>query len=184
VPAGDILAFDLGTRCGVAHGLPGIAPASFALLLGRGVREAAGNLIEFLARRLAERPLIVVKEAPLNLQAFSTTHMSEEVVRMTFGLHAVVEGMCGRFDIPCVEAHDATIRRHFTGRGRWGSREATKAAVLGRCWQLEYLPRDCADEDRADACAVFDWCASQSRAPHAIVLFPPQPEPVRKRKRR
>src|SRR5690606_10064657 len=94
-------------------------------------------------------------------------------VRLTFGLHGVVDGVAERFDLDCREVHDATARKHFIGKGRMGDREATKRAVLTRCHQLGWLARDCRDEDRADALCVWDWaCAHVARRPGAIQLFP------------
>lgn len=57
--------------------------------------------------------------------------------------------------------HIATIRTHFLGsRGVLGDSPATKLMVVARAQQLGYIPRDCDDDDMADACAVFDFASS------------------------
>jgi hypothetical protein len=174
---GPIVGLDLGRKTGFAIGLPGETPRSLSINLnkGKGGRSVTfGNLIGFLDGEFRkERPALVVKEAPVSLQAFKTLGMGEAVVRGTYALHGIVEGLCARWKIPCREEHDATVRKHFIGKGRLGKREATKAAVISRCWQLGYLPRGEHDEDRADACAVWDWaCAHVAMiAPKELFLF-------------
>lgn len=174
-----IFALDLGQRCGFAFGCPGERPISGAWILKRKDekrRVAAGNLIAILNDTWASaRPSIVVKEAPLPLQAFSERGNSESGVVMAYGLHVIVEGMCERFGLRLEEAHPSTIRRHFIGIGRLGSRKETKGAVVRRCRMLGLVPDDCYDEDRCDAVATHDWaCATHGRrsvSTESLVLF-------------
>lgn len=165
---GPIFALDLGQRAGFAVGRPGETPRSGAVVLKDKLeprRIALGNFIEFLQSQFAaERPELVVKEAPLTLEAFRRIHSNEENVRMHHGLHAIVEAMCVRFGIELEEAAPATIRKHFIGAANMGERSATKRAVVQRCHMLGLMPRAVLDEDRADALAVHDWaCAVYGR---------------------
>lgn len=170
MPEGPIMGLDIGRLLGVAIGEPGGVPRSSTVILAkpRGeLAEQAGNLIAFLDQRFrAERPKLVAKEAPFSLAAFRDHAVSEAVVRSAYGLHCVVLGMCRRFGIPCHDAHESSVTKHFTGRGRHGGRSHRKRAILERCRLLGYVPLDCADEDRADACAVWDWaCAHLAKVP-------------------
>lgn len=172
-----ILALDLGVRTGFAFGEAGAAPRSGVVTLKDrdDKRDVAfGNLIAWLDKLLREdRPDLVLREAPLNLQAFRTLDNAAFTVRVTLGLHAIVEGICQRFGTQAEEVPDATIRKHFIGRANCGGRPATKAAVIQRCHVLGYMRRDCADDNRADALATFDYAAATfgKRAPRELVLF-------------
>jgi len=174
---------DLGTATGFAYGEAGAIPESGSIILKkkkdpRGI--ALGNLIWFLNDRWSQRkPDLVVKEAPMSLQGFMSVHSSEANVRMHHSLHGIVEGMCARFDVPLREEHNATVRKHFIGRGNFGDRELTKGAIVRRCQLLGYIPNDCDDQDRADALANFDWaCATFARkslSTTRLVLFEQKP---------
>lgn len=176
---GLVYALDLGTRSGFAKGRPGDAPISGALILKRRDEARAvalGNLLAYLNDEWSQdAPALVCTEAPMTLEAFRQLHSSEANVRMHHGLHAVVEALCARFGCRLIEAHNATVRKHFLGIGRLGNREDTKAAVVRRCHMLGLMPRDKNDDDRADAIALFDWaCATfgnRSVSTQNLVLF-------------
>lgn len=173
---GVIIGLDIGVRLGVAIGVPGSRPESFAVRLKKPRQDAGvalGNAIAFLNATLSRHaPALVVKEAPPALQGFANMGNAAHVVRMTFGIHAIVDGMAERFGIPCHEVHDATARKHFIGKGRMGDRDSTKRAVLTRCRQLGWIAADSTNEDAADALCVWDWaCAHLARRPGAFQLF-------------
>lgn len=161
---GTIFSLDLGVRSGFAYGEPGGRPSSGTVALKASSDHrciAFSNLIAFLQERWSiSKPALVVKEAPLPLQAFKSLGNAAFTVRVTLGLHGVVEGMCTRFGIPFEDIADATVRRHFIGKANCGNRAATKAAVVQRCHALGYIPRDCMDDNRADALATWDWAAA------------------------
>jgi len=175
--SGPIWGLDLGRLTGFAAGQPGERPRSCSVELakpGKGRTVVLGALIAFLDKEFRhERPRLVAKEAPMSLGAFKEMNMGEAVVRSAYGLHGVLEGMCSRFGVPWHDIADSTVRKHFAGKGRFGTREATKRAIVSRCWQLGYFERSIYDEDRADACAVFDWAAAHLArvAPRELVLF-------------
>jgi len=169
-----IIGLDLGRHTGFAAGVPNEKPRSLTVTLTRGRAAALSDLIEFLDREFRVRkPAIVLKEAPLSLQAFKQLNMGEAVVRMTYALHGVVEGICERWRVRCCEQADSTIRKHFIGKGRLGNREATKRAVISRCIQLGYLSRSSEEDDRADALAAWDYAGAHIAriAPAALHLF-------------
>lgn len=168
---GAIVALDLGVRTGVAIGPAGEKPRSFAITLkkpGQSQAVAFSNLIAWLTIMLpGEKPALVVKEEMLALRAFRTLDSAEATVRLHAGLHAIVEGVCGRYGVRWAEEGAATIRKHFLGRGgKLGGREAAKRLVVSRCHQLGLLERKCRDDDQADALATHDWaCAHLARIP-------------------
>lgn len=159
-----ILALDLAVRTGFAFGGPGSPVTSGVVVLKKPNEHrcvAFGNLIAWLDERLRnDRPDLVIREAPLALQAFRTLGNAAFTVRVTHGLHGIVEAMCHRYGICEDEAADATVRKHFIGRANCGNRAATKAAVVQRCHVLGYMPREATDDNRADACALFDFASA------------------------
>ena len=177
--AGSIMALDIGVNLGVAHGAPGAIPESYAVKLKKADQSPAvalANLVAFLQVSFtAQRPSLLVKEAPPPLQAFANMGNAETTVRLTLGLHAVAEAIAVRYGVSWQEVHDSTARKHFIGRGRMGTRKATKAAVVARCHALGYFGEGVKDDNRADACCVFDWASAElCRAPLArFAMFAP-----------
>lgn len=188
---GHLVALDVGRLLGVAVGAPGMIPTSYTVTLAKpsaGLPAQLGNLIAVMDILLTGRdprdpgspagpkPAMVVKEAALTLAAFSDHRVAEAVVRSAFALHGVIAGMCVRHGVECRDANEATVTKHFTGNARWGGRAARKAAIVRRCQALGYFGRDVNDDDRADACAVFDF-ASHTFArvsPKELRLFEPR----------
>lgn len=160
-----VYALDLATHTGFAVGPAGARPARAGLhVLKAGDQDhavATGNLIEILNREWSEqRPDLVAIEKILNLPAFTSMNSSANSVILQIKLHGVVGGMCNRFAIPFREGADSTIRKHFTGKGRAGDRDETKAMVIARCHQLGLMAADCFDDNVADAIAIHDWASA------------------------
>ena len=159
-----ILALDIATRAGFAIGRPGAIPRSGTLVLKRPgePREVAySNFLFWLWDRLStERPALIVKEAPFHLGAFAKKSNSEANVVLSYGLHAIVEGIAHRHSIRCENVPANTVRKHFIGRADLGKRVKTKQGVISRCHLLGLMPEDCKDDNRADALAVFDYAAA------------------------
>jgi len=171
-----IFALDLGVRTGFCYGARGDDPRAtingFDRLKTKDEPADAAycKLLKFLSRYLSELgPMLVVKERMLPLQAFSNLGNAEHVVTLSRGLHAIVEGMCRLHGIEWKDAPDATVRKHFIGQGRVGKRTETKRAVVKRAQLLGYIRTTCADEDVADACAIFDWASHTP--PNELFLF-------------
>lgn len=162
---GSIFCLDLGVASGFAKGRPGDAPVSGTVRLkqkGESIDVAFANLVAFLCQEFErDRPALVIKEQMLALQAFMAMGNAESTVRAHAGYHAIVEALCVRFGIPWDDVADSTARKHFIGRAHMGSRDETKAAVVERCKLLGLMPKDCDDDNRADALCVHDWaCAN------------------------
>ena len=162
---GMIFALDLGVTSGFARGKPGDVPVSGTVRLKKpseSIDVAYANLIAFLCEQFeAHRPVLVIKEKMLALQAFAAMGNGEANVRAHGGYHAIVEGLCVRFGIPWDDVPDSTARKHFIGIGRTGDRDETKRAVIARCHALKLMPADCHDDNRGDALAIHDWaCAN------------------------
>lgn len=174
---GTIFTLDLGQRCGYAVGAAGDVPRSGAKILKAKTEPrciALGNLVAWLNEEWSrEKPALVVKEAPLPLQAFRDRGNSEAGVLMAYGLHGIVEAMSVRFGVRLEQAHPSTVRKHFIGKGRMGARRDTKRAVVRRAQLLGFMPKTSADEDRADAIALWDWAAAHfgHRSGGALHLF-------------
>lgn len=161
---GSIFTLDLGVASGFAKGKPGDAPLSGTVRLkkpGEHIDVAFANLIAFLCEQFdTDRPALLVKEKMLALEAFRSIGNAEKTVRAHGAYHGIVEGLCVRYGVTWSDVTDSTARKHFIGRGRTGSREETKRAVVARCHALNLMPRDCADDNRADALAIWDWAAA------------------------
>ena len=158
---GDVWGLDLGRRTGWAFGKPGEVPQSGTWEFDGDLGDACGGLLRNLQTAWkSSYPELVVAEAPLTLAAFLKLHSSEANVQMHFGMHAIVRGLVSMWPrARFVPANNATVRKHFMGVGRMGTRELTKAAVIHRCQILGLVPRTQFDEDRCDAIAVQDWAA-------------------------
>lgn len=161
---GPLLAVDLGISLGWCFGAVNEKPESGALLLKqRGDQRsvAMGNLIAFLDERCrAQKPALIVKEAPFPLEAYRKKHNSEDRVKMDYGLHAIVDGMAERFNIRVESVYAATVRKFFLGRAHMGERSKTKQAVVNRCHLLGLMPKHSTSDDRADSCALWVYGAS------------------------
>ena len=172
-----VMAFDLATHSGWACGSSGEQPRSGVITLKKaGARRevAFANFVAWLQERIPEhQPDLIVKEAPLALEAFHIVRSSEDNVRIQFGLHAILEAMAERFGVDVLDAPMASVRKHFIGHSHMGERAKTKGAVVQRCHVLGYMPKDCMDDNRADALAVWDWaCAVHGRQrPKELVMF-------------
>lgn len=172
-----IFALDLGIRAGFASGVANqTRPDSGTVVLKRPNEHrsvAFSNLICFLNEKWSkDRPSLVVKETMLPLQAFRNLENAQHTVQMTSGLHAITEAMCVRFGIDFKDVADSTIRKHFIGRAKCGTRADTKAAVVRRCQLLALMPRECGDDNRADAIATWSWAvAVHSGRAAALHLF-------------
>ena len=149
----DIVALDLATRTGwarwradaeVSHGtvtLPKTGPD-----VGRFLAAFDDRLVSVLA--LA--PDVVVFEAPW---VGARTH--QNTARKLMCLAGFLEFFCHRADIPCREVNNASVRKHFCGKGR-APRKELKHLVMQACRARGWTP---ANDDEADALAVLDFAA-------------------------
>jgi len=170
---GSIFTLDLGVASGFARGKPGDAPQSGTVRLKRPnetIDVAYANLIAFLCGEFeTHRHVLLIKEKMLALEAFRSIGNAEKTVRAHGAYHGIVEGLCVRYGVTWSDVTDSTARKHFIGRGRTGSREETKRAVVARCHALRLMPADCHDDNRADALAIHDWACANFGARSASI---------------
>ncbi len=167
-----ILALDLGTRTGFAFGEAGRIPASSSVTLKKPSEEhevAARNLARFLRDHTAgRRPDLIAVEHYLPPSA----QQHDAPVISSLLLAGALQAFAGSHDVRVEAPHPGTVRKHFLGRANLGDRKLTNAAVVSRALALRYLPPGCADWDRANACAVFDFaCAQYARRLPSLVLL-------------
>jgi hypothetical protein len=136
----------------------------------------AGGLKPQLIPMLVDVDLVLIEDyVPLGAMAGRTTAFTQEGAIM---LNACVRTACGVFGmgVPVRAPNIFTVRKHFCGRAtatpkrrlggvrtskeRDGDRKATKAMVIKQAHLLGYIPRDCHDDDMADACALYDFGSS------------------------
>lgn len=163
-----ILAIDPGSKMGWAAGQAGGHPTSAS------ERVPLEGLLEWLQQFFTDKkPDMVVVEAMLPLRAYARLKTAEHSVYLAARQHGVIQALTGLWKIPYHEPDVLAVRQHFTGARSHGGRKEGKRAVIGRCHQLRYLPRDCVDNDRADALATWDFaCATLARKPpKELVMF-------------
>jgi hypothetical protein len=175
-----ILALDIATRTGWAIGLAGEMPRSGAVTIRKPhdpLRTAAFKLATFIRdmHKLEGGLDLVVYEQPLDPRVKFETERPQngEALVLPWIIMGGVGTICGFYEIRAEEANRQTTLKHFTGKARHGSRAAAKDAVLKRCHLLGYLPRDCKDDDRGDACALHDFASARYGRvrPKALHLF-------------
>ena len=172
-----ILALDVATRTGFAIGEAGKIPRSDTARLkkpGEDVQVAWRN-IGFLLRDMfvLDKPDLIVVEAPMH----PTAQKSPDAVVLQWGAVSVVTFIGAAYEIPIEWVNAQTVSKHFVGQSRFsaqqGGRDAKKKATIQRAQLLGYIPKDCRDDDRADACAVFDYASARwgRVRPSNLVMF-------------
>jgi hypothetical protein len=121
--------------------------------------------------------LVVAEDyLPLGGLGGFTSPASQETAVLLNGAVRMACGMWGVGGVPIRCPHPDKVRVHFCGqrsaaprrptgykrtsREQREDREATKNMVIARAQMLGYIPRDCHDDDMADACALFDFASS------------------------
>lgn len=185
-----VLAFDPATTTGFAIGEAGgdAVPESGSVRLRtrhEDIGTALYNLWFFFHHHIIiqyGKPDWCVIEAPMAYGG----QKSIEAARLSIALPSIIQLVCKRHSISFREAAASTVRKHFIGSARTGDRAQTKAAVINRCRALGYIPPFSKDDNRADACAVWDFGAhvyARARPSHLILhgeqasLARPIPEP-------
>lgn len=161
-----ILALDLATNAGFAMGNSGDKPTSWSKRLKspeddpeRAFKKLGIELRDIFA---LDKPDLVIVEAPMSMggmvrkddeseRGFKFTSNPNTIYMLT-GLVGVVFGICGPYGIQARKANVQQVRKNFLGMAR---PPEPKRAVLDRCYQLGWLPRDCRDDNRADSLALW-----------------------------
>lgn len=171
-----LLTLDIATVMGFALGTPPDIRRSGSVRLKKPkddvfvAYENVGLFLRDMWVLESERPDLIVCEAPLPVSA----SRGGNAAALAWGCLAVVHFMAKAYGIPIRLANADKVRGHYTGKARWGDRDEGKRQVVARARLLGHIPKDCNDNDRADACAIFDWASHtifRVRAPAALVMF-------------
>lgn len=185
-----ILALDLATCTGFAFGEAGAVPDSGSVRLARpGVdhHQASRALGTWVRKRFftfkPSFPDLIIAEQFLDPSA----QLHGAVVVTQLLLHGALDAVAACYGVEVRRHAASSIRKHFCGQAfalprskqqrtpkeKAEARKATKAMVLSRCHMLGYFPRSVTDDNRADACATFDFAAATiARTPVSFVLTP------------
>lgn len=172
-----ICAIDPATVMGFAIGEAGAIPRSGSVRLKRRDEPpevAAFNAFAFLRDQWAlEKPDLVCVEHYLN----PAGQKSADAVILQIEVYGVIAALTRAYSAPFRAVHRATLLKHFIGRARTGDRQETKRQVVRRAIMLGYVPKDCKDDNRCDAVAIFDWASANIARvqPKSLVLFGEQP---------
>ena len=185
-----ILSLDLALVSGFAIGNAGEIPRSGSIRLARpgsdhhaAARALGCALRDQFFKIASERPNFIIAEQFIDPSA----QLSAAVVVTQLLLHGAVDAIAAAYGVEVRRVPAATIRKHFCGKSfalprsksartpkeKAEARKATKAMIVNRCHVLGYFPRSVTDDNRADACAGFDWASMNiaRAAPTEIVLF-------------
>lgn len=168
-----IMALDPATKMGFAYGDAGSKPTSGSVRLKKPAETpdiAAFNAHCFLRDTLAVyAPDICIIERYLNPVA----QKSADAVVLQLMVFGAIVALCHAQGVKFHTPHRATIVKHFCGRAHANGRAETKAMVLSRAHVLGYLPKDCRDDDQADAIAAWSYgeCHFARVTPSELVLF-------------
>lgn len=160
-----LLTLDLATRTGFAWGSPGdiagVRSGSIKLKDPQDeARRAARNLGCWLRDEFSvEAPDLLVYEAAYSAAQMMHMGNASHTADSAWQLVGAVNAVAACYGVRTEEANLDDVRGHFTGRKRWGGRDEAKRKVVERCHLLGYFPNDCRDDNRGDACAVFDWAS-------------------------
>lgn len=172
-----LLSLDLGRKTGFAHGMAGTVPESGTVVLrkpGENNALALGALARWLRDHVKRhgKPDLILAEHWMSPQAQPSGAAVEDALR----LNGVVHAIAGVYGINVTEPYPATIRSQVCGAAYGpkradGSRD-TKGLVIRTMVLLGYIPSDCIDEDRADACAGFAFLEANfaRKAPSNLIL--------------
>ncbi len=172
-----IAALDIATRTGFAFGEPGAKPRTDLWRLKQPSEHydvVGGNMgkkIRDLCFLADTRPDLIVFEAPIPPYQNQGEGDRENPIRRSIESICIpqravggLQGVAECYGIEVLPANMQTVRKHFTGKARWGSPAATKAAVIDRCKALGYVPPGFKDDNICDALALWDWaCAVRGR---------------------
>jgi len=167
------MAIDPATILGWALGEPGTIPRSGAVRLkapddDRDV--AAFNAMCFLIDTWTlDKPDFVCVEHFMNPAA----QKSADAIILQIEVYGVIVAMCRRYGIRYAAPQRSTVVTHFCGPGAPRDRDSLKRAVVQRAILLGYMPKGVRDDNRADACALFDWASAHHgrTPPRELRLF-------------
>lgn len=89
------------------------------------------------------------------LKGYTTADTREGQIGLNYAARATAAVRKVPFRSPLPQ----TIRKHFCGRA-YDPQGNTKMMVIRNAQVLGYIPRDCVDDNMADAAALFDFSSS------------------------
>lgn len=146
----NILALDLGTKCGWAHSN---GNSGTWLLKAKTTESAGQRYVNF------ERCLIgVIKGQPLDLIVYEAihAHVGVEAAHVFGGLQAILQSFCIRNKIEYRGIGVGTIKKHATGKGNAKKDEIIFAA------SLKFKNINVTDDNHADALWLLDLATNQA----------------------
>lgn len=163
-----LLFLDLGRKTGFCYGRAGAVPTSGSIVLRKTSEDPAlglGALARWLRNhvRTNGKPDLLGLEhwvPPRGADGKTNVNAIEQALRFNGAAHAVA----GVYGIEVTEPYPATIRSQVCGAA-YGPRQSdgkrdTKGMVIRTMVLLGYIPKNCEDEDQADAACGFAWMES------------------------
>lgn len=150
-----ILAIDPGTEgFGWAVGSPGQPPFHATYRPIRSHEDLGSFLVDIRTmlwpRLTTSKVDLIVYESPAVVRTNNIMTM-----RKMFALGGFLEVLGHDHNVEVVEAHPASVRKHFLGRGNTPkASNDIKKAVIARCNQLGWEPET---DHEADALAILDY---------------------------
>jgi hypothetical protein len=178
-----ILALDIATRTGYAIGPAGEKPRTGAVRLRKPDEPltVGSNNIGYFLKDLCvlDKPDLIAYEAPLDPVAKFEMgqnqghHQNSASIVLPWRVVGVIDWFADLYGIRAVTSNRQAVLRHYTGRARWGSRKEVKKQVILRAQLLGHIPKDCRDDDIADACAIHDYASARYARvqPRELVMF-------------
>jgi hypothetical protein len=161
-----LLFIDAARKCGLCWGAAGNIPTSCSVVL-RGPSDEPALGLGALARWLRDhvrkegKPDLVGVEKWLPIRGSKNDRGVEDALR----LNGVVHGIFGIYGVRVCEPYPSSIRAEVCGRP-FDKGGQTKKMVIDMMILRGYLSADCADDNRADACAGFCYLeANFARVP-------------------
>ena len=156
-----LLTLDLATSTGWAAWRPGDSRVASGVVRMPKTGEDVGWFLDVFDARLRDlltlhSPEMVVFEAPW---IGPNTH--QDTARKLLCLAGMTELVCRRAGLRYREANNASVRKHFIGKGR-GDRRTLKDMTMRACQQRGWDPEN---DDEADALALLDYAAHVCRIP-------------------
>lgn len=157
-----IMALDAARRTGWCIGEAGKIPVSGSVVL-RKAGDPNGLALGALARWMVAvkkehgKPDLLVCEHWLPPRASPDAHSVEDALR----LNGVVNAIAGVWGVDVAEPYPSTVRAQVCGKAHDKDLPGgSKMMVLQNIIRRKLVPIDCADLDRADACALWVWAES------------------------
>ena len=164
-----VLALDTSTHTGWAHctdvaGQPAYGTFDLPGWRRESIGASYAALHNFIVGKIRVHDIThLIVERPLTVHAHAYDKgKNADLAAALLGFVAVAECVAGLERIKCHVESPATVRKHFVGNGR---PKDPKGAVIARCKQLGWRPRD---DNQADALATWDYACSILRADNIL----------------